>query len=204
MVDAVRWLLDAGRVKLYCVDSADAHTWSDRSRPARGAGAAARRVRAVDPRPGGALRPRRLRRPADDRHARAAASAPTTPPTSRCAHAAPVPAGAVPVRQLRPGDVARLGRARRRRLLQQPDATTWRTCTVTTWTGCARAVTCCSWSARAPGRSTRPARCPAPGRFADVLAEKGIRHELDVWGYDVPHDWPSWRAQLAHHLPRFC
>jgi esterase/lipase superfamily enzyme len=19
-----------------------------------------------------------------------------------------------------------------------------------------------------------------------------------------PHDWPSWRAQLAHHLPRFC
>ena len=20
---------------------------------------------------------------------------------------------------------------------------------------------------------------------------------------DVPHDWLSWRAQLAHHLPRF-
>lgn len=20
----------------------------------------------------------------------------------------------------------------------------------------------------------------------------------------VAHDWPSWRAQLAHHLPRFC
>ena len=34
--------------------------------------------------------------------------------------------------------------------------------------------------------------------------EKGIRHELDLWGHDVPHDWPSWRAQLAHHLPRFC
>jgi esterase/lipase superfamily enzyme len=41
-------------------------------------------------------------------------------------------------------------------------------------------------------------------RFAHVLAEKGIRHELDLWGYDVPHDWPSWRAQFAHHLPRFC
>ena len=40
--------------------------------------------------------------------------------------------------------------------------------------------------------------------FADLLAGKGIRHELDVWGHDVPHDWPSWRAQLAHHLPRFC
>ena len=39
--------------------------------------------------------------------------------------------------------------------------------------------------------------------FAGLLAEKGIRHELDVWGHDVPHDWPAWRAQIAHHLPRF-
>jgi esterase/lipase superfamily enzyme len=41
-------------------------------------------------------------------------------------------------------------------------------------------------------------------RMAGLLAAKGVRHELDLWGYDVPHDWPSWRAQLAHHLPRFC
>lgn len=40
-------------------------------------------------------------------------------------------------------------------------------------------------------------------RFAGLLASKGMRHELDLWGYDVPHDWPSWRAQIAHHLPRF-
>ena len=40
--------------------------------------------------------------------------------------------------------------------------------------------------------------------MAYLLAEKGIRHELDLWGHDVPHDWPSWRAQFAHHLPRFC
>ncbi|MBV8220761.1 MAG: hypothetical protein JO325_20035, partial [Solirubrobacterales bacterium] len=40
-------------------------------------------------------------------------------------------------------------------------------------------------------------------RFAALLESKGIRRELDLWGYDVPHDWPSWRAQLAHHLPRF-
>lgn len=40
-------------------------------------------------------------------------------------------------------------------------------------------------------------------RFAGLLAEKGLRHELDLWGHDVAHDWPSWRAQLAHHLPRF-
>ena len=41
-------------------------------------------------------------------------------------------------------------------------------------------------------------------RFAELLKNKGIRCELDLWGYDVPHDWPSWRAQFAHHLPRFC
>ena len=40
--------------------------------------------------------------------------------------------------------------------------------------------------------------------LAALLERKGIRHELDLWGYDVAHDWPSWRAQFAHHLPRFC
>jgi esterase/lipase superfamily enzyme len=40
-------------------------------------------------------------------------------------------------------------------------------------------------------------------RFAGLLGEKRIRHELDLWGHDVPHEWPSWRAQIAHHLPRF-
>lgn len=40
-------------------------------------------------------------------------------------------------------------------------------------------------------------------RFATLLGSKGIRHELDLWGFDVPHDWPSWRRQIAHHLGRF-
>jgi len=40
--------------------------------------------------------------------------------------------------------------------------------------------------------------------FAQLMHDKGLRCELDVWGHDVPHDWPSWRVQLAHHLPRFC
>ena len=40
-------------------------------------------------------------------------------------------------------------------------------------------------------------------RFGALLGEKGIRHEVDLWGHDVPHDWPSWRRQIAHHLPRF-
>jgi len=41
-------------------------------------------------------------------------------------------------------------------------------------------------------------------RQARQLAEKGLSYELDVWGHDVSHDWPWWRKQLAHHLPRFC
>jgi esterase/lipase superfamily enzyme len=39
--------------------------------------------------------------------------------------------------------------------------------------------------------------------FAELLRSKGISYEIDLWGWDVPHDWPSWRNQLAHHLPRF-
>jgi esterase/lipase superfamily enzyme len=44
---------------------------------------------------------------------------------------------------------------------------------------------------------------PATREFAELLAHKGIRHELDVWGSDCAHDWPWWQKQLAHHLPRF-
>ncbi len=40
--------------------------------------------------------------------------------------------------------------------------------------------------------------------FAALVAAKGLSHELDLWGHDVPHDWPSWRRQIAHHLARFC
>lgn len=45
---------------------------------------------------------------------------------------------------------------------------------------------------------------PQTRRMAYLLAEKGIRHELDVWGHDSAHDWPWWARQIAHHLPRFC
>lgn len=45
---------------------------------------------------------------------------------------------------------------------------------------------------------------PSTLHFASLLRDKGIRHELDVWGFDSAHDWPWWRKQLAHHLPRFC
>jgi esterase/lipase superfamily enzyme len=37
-------------------------------------------------------------------------------------------------------------------------------------------------------------------RFSSVLASKGIPHELDLWGGDVTHDWPTWRKMLPHFL----
>ena len=40
----------------------------------------------------------------------------------------------------------------------------------------------------------------ASKRFSDVLHAKGIPHELDIWGPDMPHDWPTWRAMLPHYL----
>lgn len=45
---------------------------------------------------------------------------------------------------------------------------------------------------------------PGAQRLARLLADKAIPHELDLWGYDSAHDWPWWRKQLAHRLPRFC
>lgn len=45
---------------------------------------------------------------------------------------------------------------------------------------------------------------PTSHELARLLADKQIPHELDLWGHDVSHDWPWWQRQLAHHLPRFC
>jgi len=38
------------------------------------------------------------------------------------------------------------------------------------------------------------------GRFARILYDKGINYELDVWGNEWTHDWPTWRAMLPHYL----
>jgi len=35
-------------------------------------------------------------------------------------------------------------------------------------------------------------------RFSQVLWDKGIWHDLGIWGEDVKHDWPTWRAMLPH------
>lgn len=33
-----------------------------------------------------------------------------------------------------------------------------------------------------------------------ILYKKGIYHELDVWGTDMTHDWPTWRAMLSYYI----
>lgn len=37
-------------------------------------------------------------------------------------------------------------------------------------------------------------------RFSNVLTSKGIPHDLDVWGPDITHDWPTWRKMLPYIL----
>jgi len=37
-------------------------------------------------------------------------------------------------------------------------------------------------------------------RFSGVLYSKSIPHELDVWGNDIHHDWPTWRKMLPYIL----
>lgn len=40
----------------------------------------------------------------------------------------------------------------------------------------------------------------ASRRLSDILHAKGIPHELDLWGYDMPHDWPTWRMMMRYYL----
>jgi esterase/lipase superfamily enzyme len=38
------------------------------------------------------------------------------------------------------------------------------------------------------------------GRFARILYDKGINYELDIWGEEWRHDWPTWREMLPKYL----
>lgn len=33
-----------------------------------------------------------------------------------------------------------------------------------------------------------------------VLDSKNIPHQLDLWGFDMPHDWPTWRKMLPYFI----
>ena len=52
---------------------------------------------------------------------------------------------------------------------------------------------------------TGQGRWEAPERSRDlsrILTSKGIPHMLDIWGYDVDHDWPWWRKMLPYWLDK--
>ncbi len=40
----------------------------------------------------------------------------------------------------------------------------------------------------------------AARRLSGILTGKGIPHELDIWGTDIKHDWPTWRSMLPYYL----
>jgi esterase/lipase superfamily enzyme len=40
----------------------------------------------------------------------------------------------------------------------------------------------------------------ASKRFAALLFDKGIWCDLDVWGHDIKHDWPTWRKMIPYIL----
>jgi esterase/lipase superfamily enzyme len=42
----------------------------------------------------------------------------------------------------------------------------------------------------------------ASRQLSGILNSKGIPHFLDVWGHDVDHDWPWWRKMLPYSIDK--
>jgi esterase/lipase superfamily enzyme len=202
MVGAVAELIDAGRVKLYCIDSADGHSWSNAAEPIE------ERARRHDGFEGWVLD---TVVPWIARDCGGTTEIATLGCSMGAYHAANI--------ALRHADAFPLALC----LSGNYDPTAWRA-----WGDPGDATyfhNPMAYVANMHGEHLDWLRSrvslllvvgqgawevdptgalPSTRAFAEALADKGIRHELDVWGYDIPHDWPSWRAQLGHHLPRFC
>jgi esterase/lipase superfamily enzyme len=202
MIDAVADLLDAGRIKLYCVDSADGWTWSDRSVPSE---ERARRHTDYE----SWVCSRVVGWIADDCAGRLDIA--TVGCSLGAYHAVNFALKHAHVFPLAMG------------MSGNYDPTTWNS-----WGEQGDAVyfnNPTAYVANLDGghldwlrerlhvvlvvgqgafEVSPTGALPSTQRLAGLLAEKGISHEFDLWGYDIPHDWPSWRRQLAHHLPRFC
>jgi esterase/lipase superfamily enzyme len=202
MVDSVSWLLDEGRVKLYCVDSADASTWSDRSIPSE---ERARRhgdyerwlleevVPFVAGDSGGSSQIATLGCSLGAYHAANVA----------LRHADVFPLALCLSGNYDPAQWNPWGETGAEAYFHNPtqyvanlhgDHLDWLRRSV----HLVLVVGQGAWEVDPTGA------LPSTHRFSELLREKGISHELDVWGHDVPHDWSSWQRQLAHHLPRFC
>ncbi|MBV6479700.1 MAG: hypothetical protein HGGPFJEG_02491 [Ignavibacteria bacterium] len=34
--------------------------------------------------------------------------------------------------------------------------------------------------------------------ISEILNSKGVSHNLELWGYDIHHDWPTWRMMVPY------
>ena len=181
MIGAVQDLIDAGRVKLYCVDSYDAASWSNHEIPLE---ERARRHGRYESWIVGDVVPwiyRRRRRPRRRDHRSAAAWAPSTRPTSpssgptcsrwRCAS----PATTTP-----PRGTAGASAATRRTSTTR--WTTSATCPVTTWTGCAASCQPAAGLRAGPvgGHHRRAGEHPAVRRAARRARDQARNRSLGV------------------------
>ncbi len=42
---------------------------------------------------------------------------------------------------------------------------------------------------------------PSVHQMRDICQAKGINAWVDLWGYDVSHDWPWWKEQIRYFIP---
>lgn len=201
MVDAVRELIDDGRARLYCVDSLDGYTWSDRTasieeRARRHGLYTAWLVDEVVP---------LMSREGDDAEPLALGC---SLGAYHAVHFALQRADLVPLAIGFSGnyDVASWhawGEAGDAAYFANPahyvpnlhgDHLEWLRSRLSVLLVCGQGA----WETHPTGS------LPSTKAMAAKLMEKGIRCELDLWGEDVSHDWPWWQRELAHHLPRFC
>jgi len=199
MISAIGDLLDAGRVKVYCVDSYDSWTWHDRSAPLE------ERARRHD-----AYERWIVERVVPFIHGdcRGATDIAVTGPSFGAYHAANFAlrrADLFPLAICQSGvyDVSTVGWGERGDAVYFHNPMDYVTHLHGDHLGWLRShVSLVLVCGRGQWEDTTGALASTTA-FAALLAEKGIQHQLDVWDHEWPHDWPSWRAQLAHHLPRF-
>ena len=201
MLDAVRWLVEAGRVSLFCVDSLDAWSWAANDLPTEDR---ARRAGTYTAWLSQQVLPWVLEQTGGDQDVITAGA------SLGADHAVHL--------TLQRADVAPLAIG----MSGNYDPTTWNgwgevgdatyfanpTAYVANMEGdhldwVRSRVSLLLVVGQGPFEESPTRSLQATRAFADLLSRKGIRHELDVWGYDSAHDWPWWHRQLAHHLPRF-
>lgn len=202
MVEAVSWLVDSGRIKLYCVDSLDDWTWSNKELPieerAKRHGTYTRWLLDTVV-------------PFIHQETSADAELITTGCSLGAYHAVQFTLQRADVAPLAIGLSGNYDVRTWRQWGESGDATYFANPTDyvpnlhgehLTWLRREASVLLVAgqgaWETHPTGS------LPSTVRMAGLLQDKGLRCELDLWGFDVSHDWEWWRKQLAHHLPRFC